>query len=252
MITLIALFLLKASNLSQKTKNIPEKIAIEDYKNYLMGKFDLLNRDDFVLVSTNNILLNNKIYLRKETYEAFLKMKEEASKEKIDLKILSGFRSFDYQKKDIWEKKWNGDTLVAGKNLLKTIPDELKRMQKILEYSAIPGTSRHHWGTEIDINSVNLSYFNSEKGKKEYNWMNENASKFGFCQPYNKKDAINPRTGYSEEKWHWSYLPISKDLTNKYSSFVKEADIKGFSGDKYIPKINIITNYVLGINPDCL
>ena len=224
---------------------------IEELKNYLLGKFDHFKRDDFVLVSDKYTFPDLKIYLRKEAYLAFQKMSEEASKEEVNLKIISGLRTFNYQK-SIWEGKWNGTTLANGKNLKKTITDEFERVKKILEYSAMPGTSRHHWGTEIDLNNTDAFYFDSEKGKKEYDWMVNNASRFGFCQPYNKKDEINMRTGYSEEKWHWSYLPISKELTKNYTSLITEDTIKGFLGDKYVADMNIITDYVLGINPECI
>jgi len=223
---------------------------IEDLKNYLIGKFDRSKRNDFVLVSDSYTISDSKIYLRQEAYKSFLKMEKVASSEGISLKIISGFRNFIYQK-SIWEKKWNGDVLVDGKNLKKSIPDELERAKKILEYSAMPGTSRHHWGTEIDMNNADPAYFDSEKGKKGYDWLVENASKFGFCQPYNKK-SDSERTGYSEEKWHWSYFPISKELINDYVSLIKKDDIKGFSGDQYFSEMNIIADYVLGINPICI
>ncbi len=39
--------------------------------------------------------------------------------------------------------------------------------------------------------------------------LTANAAKFGFCQPYNVK---TDRKGYNEEKWHWSFMPLSKFL----------------------------------------
>jgi D-alanyl-D-alanine carboxypeptidase len=54
----------------------------------------------------------------------------------------------------------------------------------IMNYSAMPQASRHHWGTDVDINSVEPEYFESGQGLKEYTWLQENAWKFGFCQPY--------------------------------------------------------------------
>ena len=58
----------------------------------------------------------------------------------------------------------------------------------ILEYSSAPGTSRHHWGTDMDINALQNDYFsNKGNGAFLYEWLQKNAAKFGFCQPYNKK-----------------------------------------------------------------
>lgn len=78
----------------------------------------------------------------------------------------------------------------------------------------MPTTSRHHWGTDTDINSVDPEYFDVEPGLSEYKWLRANAYKFGFCQPYNAKN-IRP-IGYNEEKWHWSFMPISKKLYVSY------------------------------------
>jgi len=219
-------------------------------KIYLTGKFDPSTREDFTLISPEYSLSPNKMYLRYEAYEAYLKMQNAATADKINLKITSATRNFDYQK-DLWNNKWSGATLVDGQNLSKSIPDELGRFKKILEYSAVPGTSRHHWGTDIDINGADQKYFQTEKGKKAYEWLTRNAQNFGFCQTYNLKDGARG-TGYNEEKWHWSYLPLSKNFTQEYKKLIKSEDIKGFLGDEYVPELNLIDNYVLGINPDCI
>lgn len=120
-----------------------------------------------------------------------------------------------------------------------------------MEYSAVPGTSRHHWGTDIDINNSTPPYFDSEKGELEYAWLVKNAPLFGFCQPYTLKGTARP-TGYNEEKWHWSYLPLAKTFTQEYKNLIKDGDIKEFLGDEYVSGQDLINKHVLGINPDCL
>lgn len=226
-------------------------------KIYLMGKFDFNTREDFALIPIEYTTNQSKMYLRKETLDAFLKMQDAALKEKIDLKIASATRNFIYQK-NIWNNKWNGVTLVNGKNLSKSIPNSLERFKKILEYSAVPGTSRHHWGTDIDLNDANPQYFEGKIGKNVYEWLAKNALSFGFCQPYNLKESSmdnslpTGRQGYNEEKWHWSYLPLAKNFTEEYKNLIKDEDIKGFLGDENVAGEDLINNYVLGINPDCL
>ena len=227
-----------------------QRLLKEKQKIYLMGKFDPAQREDFSPVPEELNIGGYKMYLRKETLRAFLKMQNAAKKDEIDLKIASATRNFDYQK-NLWNNKWSGATVVDGKDLSKDIFDEQERFEKILEYSAAPGTSRHHWGTDIDINNANFLYFNSEKGKKEYEWLVKNAPLFGFCQTYNLKDSARG-TGYNEEKWHWSYLPLSRTFIQEYKNLIKDEDIKGFLGDKYVPALNLINNYILAINPDCL
>ncbi|PIR68621.1 peptidase M15 [Candidatus Nomurabacteria bacterium CG10_big_fil_rev_8_21_14_0_10_35_16] len=224
--------------------------AIRLEKKYLTGKFDPAYKKDFVLIPLKYIYAGRDMYLRRETLDAFIKMEKAAALDGINLKIASATRNFDYQN-GIWSRKWNGAVLVDGKRLSESAPSNIERFKKILEYSAAPSTSRHHWGTDIDINGADPIYFNSEKGIREYNWLVKNAGQFGFCQTYNEK-GVNRENGYHEEKWHWSYLPIARELTQKYANLITIDDIKGFDGDIYARELNIIDDYVLSINPECL
>lgn len=214
------------------------KIVAEE-KIYLMGKFDPSMKEDFSPVPEIYNVGGYKMYLRTEALDAFSKMRERALKDGVTLAIASATRNFEYQK-NLWNNKW--DALSTNGT---------ERFKKILEYSAVPGTSRHHWGTDIDINAATLEYFRTPKGTLVYEWLNKNAPLFGFCQPYNAKGPDRP-TGYNEEKWHWSYLPIAKNLTQKYKNLIREENISGFLGEEYTPEQNLINNYVLGINSECL
>ena len=114
----------------------------------------------------------------------------------------------------------------------------------------MPTTSRHHWGTDIDINSVEPEYFLTRKGKKEYNWLVNNAHKFGFCQVYSDK-AVSKRSGYQMEKWHWSYIPLSSYYLKKYNELVDYRQVNGFKGAYFASKIKSIENFVNGIDQSC-
>ena len=221
----------------QEQQILKAKIEAEE-KIYLMGKFDQSIREDFAPVPDVCNVGGYKMYLRKETLDAFSKMHEAAKKEGVNLAIASATRNFEYQK-NLWNNKWNALTI-----------DGAERFKKILEYSAVPGTSRHHWGTDIDINAATIEYFKTPEGALVYEWLNKNAPLFGFCQTYNAKGPDRP-TGYHEEKWHWSYLPIAKNLTQKYINLIDKEEITGFLGEEYAPEQNLINNYVLGINSDC-
>ncbi len=228
-----------------------ERLAWErEQRIYLMGNFDQTLRPDFVQIPAEYVMGPNKMYLRKETLEAYLKMYEAAMADGIRLKIASATRNFDYQS-ELWNNKWTGSRIVDGMDLSVSFPDGLERFKKILEYSAAPGASRHHWGTDIDINGAEPAYFNTQKGIAEYEWMVKNAPSFGFCQTYTLKGSSRPN-GYNEEKWHWSYLPLSRDFTKQYIRLIKNEDIRGFLGDENVPKINLIKDYVASINPECL
>jgi zinc D-Ala-D-Ala carboxypeptidase len=226
-----------------------DKIIASEVKDLLLGKFDPSANDNFSKAGSP-YTFKDGIWLQTEVLQAFMKMHNAAKKDGISLQIISATRNFDRQKQ-IWENKWTGKTLVGGKNLKTFMPNPLDRALVILRYSSMPGTSRHHWGTDIDINSVEPSYFKTAKGIKEYAWLCENASSYGFCQPYKNK-GTDRQTGYEDEPWHWSYLPVSEKLTVQYQKYISYSDISGFLGCETAEEAKVIENFVLGIHPDCL
>ncbi len=213
---------------------------------YLMGRFEPAEHPDFVPVKAAHASREG-LYLHRETYKAFLSMYEAAKADGVNLKILSATRNFN-QQKVIWEDKWTGRRLVDNKvNLAQSMADPVERALKILEYSSMPGTSRHHWGTDIDLNNLNNAYFEKGEGAKVYAWLQEHAPEYGFCQPY----TAGRTQGYQEEKWHWSYSPLSQSLTNLAAAQLKNTDFKGFMGAETAAKIGVVEKYVLGIAPAC-
>ncbi len=217
---------------------------------YIMGKFDPAKDSNFVRIAAQYADREGRL-LRKEAYVQFIKMHEAARKKGLLLKILSATRNFETQK-SIWEAKWTGKRLHEGKeNLAETTPDPVRRALKILKWSSMPGTSRHHWGTDIDLNNLNNDYFEKGEGLEIYNWLVKNAPNYGFCQPYSPKGTTRPH-GYNEEKWHWSYLPLAKKLTDQARIRLKEELITGFKGAETAQPIGVVEKYILGISEDCL
>ncbi|MBP9926001.1 MAG: M15 family metallopeptidase [Cyclobacteriaceae bacterium] len=213
-------------------------------KNYLLGKFDPATHPQFSKLDDAHTSGSARgKYLRKETYEAFIKMSAAAEKDGVTLTIISATRNFDSQK-GIWENKWEGRTMVEGKNLT-TIADKKERARLILLYSSMPSTSRHHWGTDMDLNSLDNEYFASGEGLKIYLWLTAHGAEYGFCQPYTSKE--NGRTGYEEEKWHWSYLPLSGFFLEEYKKQVTYSDINGFAGSEVAKPMEVIKKYVEGV-----
>lgn len=220
----------------------------KESKSFLMGKFRVQNHADFVRINSK-YASRKGMYLQKEAYVAYKKMHQAAREDGVYLKIRSAARNFEHQKR-IWEAKWTGRRKVSGMNLAKKIPHNLNRARKILRYSAMPGSSRHHWGTEIDLNSFNNNWFAYGKGRHLYKWLQKNARRYGFCQVYTKKNRQR-LTGYEEEKWHWSYMPLSSHYTKKFKEKIKLNDFSGFKGSTTAKKVDIINSYVLTINPEC-
>lgn len=244
-----------ATTSSKVAKNViePPKTAIDSSINlaYIMGKFEPTKHPEFIQVAPKHANGRKDRWLRKETYAAFLDMHTAAKKEGIELKVLSATRNFATQK-IIWEGKWTGKRLHESKeNLAETTADPTERANKILRWSSMPGTSRHHWGTDMDLNAFNNEFFEKGAGLKMYNWMVGNASKFGFCQPYSPKDDNRP-DGYNEEKWHWSYLPLAKKLTAQAKLRLEDEMISGFKGAETAVSIGVVEKFILGINADCL
>ncbi len=217
-------------------------LANKDYQ-FLIGK---AKTSRFQKIDTH--------YLEKETAIQFKKMKDAALKDGVDIQIASAFRSFNRQK-SIFETKLEA--------LQKENINTLEAIKQIINYSSIPGTSRHHWGTDLDLiekkeSNVDVDDLLSErhynKGgrfRKLHEWMSKNAASFGFYLAYTNETN---RTGYYYEPWHYSYLPSSKKYLNKYlqlniQKILKDEKLLGFEviDDDFLEAY--ISDYVLGINP---
>ncbi len=215
---------------------------------YLLGQFDPASDPNFVKIERAYTAKSN-IYLRQEAYDAFKEMHAAAKAEGINLQIVSATRNFNYQR-GIWERKWTGVTRVGGQNLAQTEPDPVARAEKILRYSSMPGTSRHHWGTDIDLNNLNNEWFDSGQGKEIYTWLTRHASEYGFCQTYTPIGEMRPH-GYQEERWHWSFTPLSSLFLEDYQAQVTPDLIANFKGSDVAEPLSVIEHYVVGVNEEC-
>ncbi len=237
----------KPKPVMEKEQEITTELPRYDLQ-FLMGKFDPSDHPDFVNIDAKYADRGDR-YMHREAYISFIKMYDAAQREGIQLQIKSAARNFDYQK-GIWERKWSGQTKISDGTNIRTLPTSVKKAMKILEYSSMPGTSRHHWGTDIDLNSFNNEWFENGEGLKLYNWMLSNAQLYGYGQPYTAKGEARP-VGYNEEKWHWSYLPVSKNLTQLAEDQFDNHMIKGFDGAETATDLDVKSNYILGINQKC-
>ncbi|NUF27992.1 D-alanyl-D-alanine carboxypeptidase [Gilliamella bombicola] len=215
--------------------------------NKLTGQFDEKKDKDFITLDSTELPVNKKgMYLQKEAAEQLVKAFKDFKKEypNIPFIVVSATRNYTYQS-GIWQRKW--DALSAKFN------DPQKIAEEILKYSSMPGTSRHHWGTDVDITSVSSEYFrNDPKGIILYKWLQANLPKYGFCQAFN-----NGRSGgYQLEEWHWSYQPISSQYIAQYKAILeRDPDaimrILNFTGHDKIKLESLVKEYVLTVNADC-
>ena len=217
---------------------------------YLTGRFDPAKHPFFVSLSGYGVPTRGRhILVRRETAGALSDLFSAFKKDHpgIQLWVTSGTRSW-YSQKSIWEGKWNGKRRVGGQRLNRTIPDHARRARKILEFSSMPGTSRHHWGSDVDFNVLTNSYYKKGPGRTLYGWLQKNAGRFGFCQTY----TAGRNAGYQEERWHWSYTPLSKPLLAEWRRLIKKkrAQLMGkFAGSE--TSISMAPEYVESINPAC-
>lgn len=239
----------KDDNVPTATPEKPADVVDTIPISYIIGKFDPANDERFTRIE-EKYADRPGMYMRTEAYQAFEDMFAAAEKDGIRLQIRSATRNF-HRQKQIWEAKWSGKRLVDGnENLAQSTPDPKQRALKILRWSSMPGTSRHHWGTDIDLNAFDNAYFTHGEGKKIYDWLIEHAPAYGFCQPYTPKDDARP-DGYNEERWHWSYMPLAKNYLQSAKQSLSNTDISGFEGSETASSIDVKKKYILGIAPAC-
>lgn len=204
---------------------------------HLAGKFNPAEDSSFAVIPAR-FTPKKRIFLRDEALEAFKFMWKAAQAEGVKLTILSAARNWTYQR-GIWNRKWNGSRYAEF--------DGQERAVEILKYSSMPGSSRHHWGTDVDLNNFENEWFESDPiGIATYLWLTQHAAEFGFYQVYG--DQTNGRTGYREEKWHWSYLPLAEPLLACYLSNPPVDAFENFDGSNWADSIGIVGAYVGGVD----
>lgn len=225
-----------------------DTLPIDRSVEYIMGRFEPDTHPVFELIESK-YADRAGMYLRSDTYAAFKKMHAAALQDSIELVIRSATRNFNYQK-GIWERKWRGETTLEAGIRATSIEDPTNRALEILRYSSMPGSSRHHWGTDIDLNAFSNAFFEQGQGLKLFNWLRTHASTYGFCRPYTEKNAERP-DGYQEEKWHWSYWPVSSQLLTAAENVLRDSMITGFMGADQATEIKVVEKYVQGVNLQC-
>jgi LAS superfamily LD-carboxypeptidase LdcB len=149
----------------------------------------------------------------------FLNLRRAALADGFDLVAVSGFRDFARQLA-IWNGKFSGavplyDASGSALDAARLAPPE--RIAAILRWSAIPGASRHHWGTDLDLidrSAIGPGY-RVQLIAAEFTppgpfaplaqWLEVNAARFGFFRPFR-----GVLSGVHPEPWHFSFAPIAE------------------------------------------
>lgn len=159
-------------------------------------------------------------WLHQDVAPDFLTLQRAAHAEGIDLQLVSSYRDF-HRQVAIWNRKWQGQTTLfdrAGQPLVFETLNEQEKLHAILTWSALPGTSRHHWGTDIDVYDkravekwgqpfelVDAEYRAEGPCADLANWLSENAESLGFYRPF-----LADNGGVAREKWHLSHIATSE------------------------------------------
>jgi LAS superfamily LD-carboxypeptidase LdcB len=164
--------------------------------------------------------------LHYEVVAAFLSMREAAARSGHDLQAISSFRDFDRQVV-LWNRKWSGERPLhdrGGTVIEHASLTEPQRVDAILCWSAIPGGSRHHWGSEIDVvdgaampqgyqpRLLPGEYAGGGVFERLTLWLDRHMHRFGFHRPY-----ATDRGGAGIEPWHLSYAPVARQAIEQLS-----------------------------------
>jgi LAS superfamily LD-carboxypeptidase LdcB len=156
--------------------------------------------------------------LERDTASGLFAMVAAARLEGIELAVVSSYRDFERQV-GIWNGKYRGERPLLDRSGLPldaaTLDDDSK-VDAILLWSALPGASRHHWGTDIDVvdRAAVPEDYRPQLTQAEFaatgpfgrlnGWLGANMRRFGFFRPYS-----TDRGGVQPEPWHLSFAPVA-------------------------------------------
>ena len=157
--------------------------------------------------------------LHSQVVTPFLNLRRAALAAGIDLVPYSSFRDFARQLA-IWNGKFSGARPMydaAGVQLDAGALTPFERINAILLWSALPGASRHHWGTDVDLidGRAPAAGYRDKLTRQAFapggpfaplaEWLDGHAARFGFFRPFQ-----GVRSGVQPEPWHFSFAPIAE------------------------------------------
>lgn len=159
-------------------------------------------------------------FLHPQVVEPLHSLSLAAEQAGFSLRVASSFRSFSRQLL-IWNNKASGVRPVLdanGQSLDISSLTDREKVFAILRWSALPGASRHHWGTDLDVydhSRIDSNYLlqltvaetqGSGPFAKFHHWLSAelNNNNRGFFRPYQQDIG-----GIAPEPWHLSYAPVA-------------------------------------------
>lgn len=199
--------------------------------------------------------------LHREVVEPFQALRAAAREAGIDLRPVSSYRDFARQLA-IWNGKHAGERELldaAGRPLDVVSLDDDARVSAILHWSALPGASRHHWGTDFDVIDAAAvpAGYRPRLVPEEYApggvfatldaWLGANAHRHGFFRPYGTW-----RGGVQPEPWHLSHAAVAGEAQRQFSEAVLRGALAGgqvAAGETVLRRLpEIVQRYVMNVD----
>ena len=170
--------------------------------------------------------------LHADLVEPVRELQQKATNDEQCLEVASGYRDFSRQL-TIWNEKVSGKRTIfdsQGQALNTEALSEWEIIQAILRWSALPGASRHHWGTDLDVYNprclpdgyqLQLTVDEYEHGKLQpFNQWLSNVVQTPEClfyRPYYRPESFTRNDGVAPEPWHLSYRPLAQNFQQQLS-----------------------------------
>ncbi|MCX7513605.1 D-alanyl-D-alanine carboxypeptidase family protein [Frateuria hangzhouensis] len=141
-----------------------------------------------VLANAGTDVYGRGLRLAPKAADALHAMVAAAARDGVTVQVVSGFRSFGYQRRLLHRKLDRGVPLAA-----------------VLEVNALPGFSEHHSGCALDLTTPGLPATDAAFATTPaFAWLLAHARRFGFALSYPPGNA----QGVDFEPWHWRYAGI--------------------------------------------
>ena len=225
-----------------------------------------MNKEQMMVLglASDHLIESRDALMHEQAAEAFSALQARADDAGFQLAVASSYRSYERQLA-IFNDKWSGERPVLDDNDRAVVRQDYSAeawLHRILRFSALPGTSRHHWGTDIDIfdptripSGESLQLIPSEYRiggmfADLTQWLDELIAANdceGFFRPYDQD-----RGGVSQEPWHLSYEPLASALRPLLTAdslrdlWLQEPDLRPDAYDTILPLLdNLMDRYVV-------
>ncbi len=188
-------------------------------------------------------------WLQPEVLGAYQSLQAAASQAGWRLVIVSGYRSFAAQRA-IWNRKVRAYRVTRGL-------DPGGNIERVMKYTSIPGISRHHWGTDLDLGEWTIHPAvtvpmdsGPSRMRRFYDWLDLHAPDYGFCRAYRGGSGA-----IQDEPWHWSFVRLAAAYAMEFQGIrdFDELQNRQVEGSEWIEThfLEIKRLQIDSVDPEC-